>query len=352
MGTNTYRSTLERLMRERARMEDDKAAKQKKIADLIKEIDDAQRSMTRTSSESSRRSYQRRIEAKQKDLATTQKALAAIESKLTSKVADINRTLKALGQAEERERRNRDSADKDRRRTEQRHADAMTRAAREQARLHDQIARNPLVIDLKRLPTKITVLFLAANPMDQNQLRLDEEHRTIVEKLRASEHRDAIEFRARWAVRPGDLQQALNELQPHIIHFSGHGDQDEILFQNADGSTKPVTKGAIAATLSTTADNVRVVIFNSCFSADQAQAVTKHVDVAIGMNGSIGDDAARIFAGQFYSAIGFGRSVRNAFDQAVNELRLHGIPEDDIPEIHVREGIDPDSIVLVRPAEW
>lgn len=352
MSISTYRSTLERLMRERGRLEADKAAQQRKIADLTKDIGEAQRSLSRTSSDSMRRSHQRRIESRQKDLAAAQKALAGIDGKLTSKVVDINRALQNLNRAEEREQQQRDAAAKDRRRAEQRHADAMTQAAREQARLHNEIARSPMVIDFARLPTRITVLFLAAHPQDQDALQLDEEHRTIAEKLRASEYRDAINFESRWAVRPGDLQQALNELQPHVVHFSGHGDRDEILLQNADGSSKPVTKTAIAATLSTAGDNVQVVVFNSCFSSGQAEAVTEHIDIAIGMNDSIGDEAARVFAGQFYSAIGFGRSVHNAFDQAVNELRLHGIPEEAIPEIHVGDGIDPDTIVLVRPPGW
>ena len=52
-----------------------------------------------------------------------------------------------------------------------------------------------------------------------------------------------------------------------------------------------------------------------------------HVDVAIGMNTSIGDEAALVFASQFYSSIGFGKSIKTAFDQAKAALMLEGIPE-------------------------
>lgn len=110
-----------------------------------------------------------------------------------------------------------------------------------------------------------------------------------------------------------------------------------------------MSKGAIIATMSTLADNIRVVVFNSCFSAGQAEAVTQHVDVAIGMSDEIGDEAARVFAAQFYSAIGFGRSVKQAFDQAIAALMLEGIPEDKIPELFMRDGVDPDEVLLVRP---
>jgi hypothetical protein len=147
------------------------------------------------------------------------------------------------------------------------------------------------------------------------------------------------------------LFQALNEHKPHIVHFSGHGsDNDELVFQSDDGSTKLVTQEAIVATMSTLNDNIRAVIFIACFSYAQAEAVTQHVDVAIGMRDSIRDDAARVFAAQFYAAIGFGRSIKQAFDQGVAALLLEGIPEDDIPVLFTHEGVDPEDIILVRPA--
>ncbi len=59
------------------------------------------------------------------------------------------------------------------------------------------------------------------------------------------------------------------------------------------------------------------MFFNACYSRAQAEAAAQHVDVAIDMNAPIGDEAARVFATQFYSAIGFGYSVRRAFEQAL-----------------------------------
>jgi hypothetical protein len=67
------------------------------------------------------------------------------------------------------------------------------------------------------------------------------------------------------------------------------------------------------------------------------------------MNSAILDSAARIFAAQFYSAIGFGRSLKVAFEQARAALMLEGIPEHDTPELFVADDIAPEDIVLVRP---
>jgi hypothetical protein len=101
--------------------------------------------------------------------------------------------------------------------------------------------------------------------------------------------------------------------------------------------------------MSTVTDNIRLVVFNACFSCDQAEAVTQHVEAAIGMNDAIGDDAARVFAAQLYSAIGFGRSIKQAFDQGISALLLEGIPEEETPALFTQDGRDSENIVLVRP---
>lgn len=205
---------------------------------------------------------------------------------------------------------------------------------------------------LQQLPERITVLFLAANPVDQQQLRLDEEVRSISEMIRKSKHRDSVKLESRWAVRPLDVLQAINECRPHVVHFSGHGsDQDEIVFQDNSGNTKLVSKEAIVQTMAAGSDEIQLVFFNTCYSRGQAQAVVDHVPAAIGMKTSIGDEAARIFAAQFYSGIGFGLSIGRAFQQAKAAMMLEGIDEEDTPELFMAPGLAEDAIVLVRPGE-
>lgn len=205
---------------------------------------------------------------------------------------------------------------------------------------------------LRLLPEKIAVLFLAANPLDQEQLRLDEEVRSIGEMIRKSEHRDAIQLESRWAVRPLDVLQAINECSPTVVHFSGHGsDTDEIVFQDEMGQAKPVTKDAIVQTIAAASGKIQLIFFNTCFSAGQAEAVVSHIPAAIGMNTSIGDPAARVFSAQFYSALGFGHDLAKAFQQAKAALMLEGIPEETTPELFIGEGFDAGEMVLVRPPD-
>jgi hypothetical protein len=191
---------------------------------------------------------------------------------------------------------------------------------------------------------------MASNPLDQPALRLDEEARAVAEMIRKSEHRDAVKLESCWAVRPLDVLQAINEHQPGIVHFSGHGSNtEEIVFQDNDGHAKLVTKEAIVQTMAAASGHIRLVFFNTCYSRSQAEAVVQHVPAAIGMKVSIGDQAARVFAAQFYSAIGFGLSVKKAFEQARAALMLEGIAEVDTPELFVAPGIDAAALILVKP---
>ncbi|MEO8166388.1 MAG: hypothetical protein ABI619_13435, partial [Betaproteobacteria bacterium] len=87
---------------------------------------------------------------------------------------------------------------------------------------------------------------------------------------------------------------------------------------------------------------------NACDSRSQAELITQHIDCVIGMNKPIGDAAAIVFAASFYRAIGFGRSVREAFEQGQAALKLEGIPEENTPELLLRPGVNPAEIVLLR----
>lgn len=195
-----------------------------------------------------------------------------------------------------------------------------------------------------------TVLFLAANPASTNHLALDEEARDIEAKIRAAEHRDALRLKTRWAVRPDDLLQALNEDRPVVVHFSGHGSGAPglVLHDEGNGHTL-VTAKALSQLFTTLKDGIRVVVLNACYAEEQARAIVGVIDCVVGMKDSIGDDAAAKFAASFYRGLGFGRSVQNAFNQGVTAISLAGLGDEDIPQLLVRDGVDATRVVLVSP---
>ena len=202
------------------------------------------------------------------------------------------------------------------------------------------------------LPKTVKILFLAANPAESVRLALGQEARSIREKLRASQYRDAFEFHTEWAVRPGDLLQYFRELRPHIVHFSGHGSQSaELALEDDSGAVKPVSKAALVNLFRVMKENIRVVMLNACHSRHQSEAIAGQIDCTIGMNKTISDRAAIVFAAEFYGALGFGYSVRNAFEQGQTALMLEGMPEENTPGLIVRAGIAPAQVFLVVPAD-
>ena len=122
-------------------------------------------------------------------------------------------------------------------REEQRRRDSEQRATAEQARRISDLQRQTVglraqleEVSRHNAPAEITVLFLASSPEDEAQLRLDQEIREIEIRLRTTEHRESIRFVPKVARQLTDLVQGLNEVRPHVVHFSGHGNQTELAF--------------------------------------------------------------------------------------------------------------------------
>ncbi len=196
---------------------------------------------------------------------------------------------------------------------------------------------------------KIRLLMLAANPDTTRRLAVDEEARQIGEKLRLAQDRDAFTVTTCLAVRPADLLQYFNQHRPHIVHFSGHGSSaGEIVLSNGFGEHRVSTE-ALTETFRVMKDNIRIVMLNACYSSTQAQAISRHIDFIIGMRSPIEDRAAIVFAAAFYSALGFQRSVQEAFDQAITAIMLHGLPGHLTPELIIRPGADPHAVFCGRP---
>lgn len=344
----SYRRNVVRKREEIAKLQQGKANEQVKIANLSGKINSSSQALSRATSESTAKSKLREIERYQKDQARVEKAIADFEKKIARKHKELSDEQKKVEREENNHYKKRlaDSKRQDRAN--------MFRMKKVDTTLvkHENLHKSTLTAleKLQNLPERIVVLFLAANPADQQQLRLDEEARAITDMVRKSKHRDSVSFETRWAVQPMDVLQAINELNPTIVHFSGHGsDTDEIVFQDKDGNSKLVSKEAIVQTMMASSGDIRLVFFNTCYSHRQAEAVTKHVEAAVGMNTSIGDDAARVFSSQFYSSIGFGLTILDAFNQAKALVMMEGLNEEDTPELFIQDGLDANDLTIVRP---
>jgi len=346
---DTYRNNLLRKRDELSKLSSEKSRASEKRSQQKQKIISASNAIKRTSSQSTVRTKTAEIERAEKEIASIDKSIAELDKKIAKKEKEIAAEERKINSEEEKIRKRQLQEDKKRQQENERTLKKLNQAIETQKKQQEAMMVD--IDALKAVPETITVLFFATNPKGTSQLRLDEEARSIQEMIRKSEHRDSISFVTRWAVRPLDILQAINEINPDVIHFSGHGAvSGDLILENTDGSPKPVTKEAITQTIMSSSDKIHLLFFNACFSYEQAQEIVQHVDAAIGMTKSIGDEAACTFAAQFYSSLGFGHSLKKAFEQAKGAMMLVSPTEADTPALYTKEGIDADTTYIVRPA--
>jgi hypothetical protein len=116
----------------------------------------------------------------------------------------------------------------------------------------------------------------------------------------------------------------LNE-RPEILHFSGHGGDGKLVFENVLGHGAPVPGTALADLIRITRKFIRCVVLNCCYSDEIGALIAPNVECVIGCAGTVADKAAIPFSRAFYRALAHGMTFREAFDLATNEIRLAGM---------------------------
>ncbi|MGP4012749.1 CHAT domain-containing protein [Streptomyces sp. 4N124] len=197
----------------------------------------------------------------------------------------------------------------------------------------------------------IKLLILAANPRDTHPLRLGEETRRIEERIRESNAAHRFTIRSAWAVTVDELLYQLNSFKPNVVHFVGHGEADQIVLETTSGMSQPLSQEALGTIFSHFRQWLQVVVLNACYSAAQAETLAEQADAVIGMTDRVGDTAAIEFSAGFYRALGFGRSVEDAFSQGVAMLTVNGLPDVDVPKLIHRTGVDPAKLVLAGASD-
>ena len=177
-------------------------------------------------------------------------------------------------------------------------------------------------------PPKRTILTLASSPVNQARLRLDKEVSEIKKILRLAKYGVQFSLEHQWAVRVDDLQDALLNVEPEIVHFCGHGaGVNGLALENEMGTEQIVSTEALARLFRLLSKNVRCVVLNACYSEVQAEAIHHYIDYVVGMNQAIGDEAAINFSKGFYRALGNGKTFEEAYDFGCNAIDLQSLPD-------------------------
>lgn len=200
------------------------------------------------------------------------------------------------------------------------------------------------------VPKRRVILILAASPQGTASLRLDEEQRAIGRAIQEGTLRERLDLRVSPAARIEDLQHALLQHQPAVVHFSGHGSaRNGIVFSDERGWPRPVPPRGLTALFGIPGigDAISCVVLNACSTEEQARAIARHVPCVIGMSHRVPDETAIAFAEGFYRGVAFGHPVRTAFDLGVNAAVLNGLDGSDLPQLIADRDVA-ENLVIAR----
>lgn len=353
MSASQYRGQLERKRKQRIDAErkagEFRSRESAKRAEAARARQAAAKSTSQSTTKSKLRDAERRdneAETAGKEAGRWQSRAAAYAKEESSLQARLSRAERSEFEAAERRRQH-----------ELREADR--RAAAEKALLNSRISETEHVLDraLRQLPApkpeKLRILVLGAS--SEGDLRVGREQKRIRSAVESALHRDWIELDVRPAATPSDLMDGITKFRPHVVHFSGHGDEDIIWLE--DEKDEPhegviVSASVLAKVVRATDSPPLLVLLNSCNSASQIDAlVDRVVPFAIGMAEEINDGDAINYAAQFYAAIANGQSINSAHLAAKVRLELDGLDGAELPTLAWAPDVDPAATILVKPTD-
>ena len=334
---DTYRNNVRRKKEETSRLKNEKVKYVGIVSASSSKIVKEKQQINNTKSQATIKSKLNEINREEKKKSDAEKKISEYDKRIATKEKELYNEEMKLSKEQDKEAK-----------TQQLTYEKNIKSLNTNIELQrkSQLELSNEVKKLKKAKEKINILFIGANP--KLDLNLEKEAREIRDSIVRSLNRDSINFETRWATRTNDLFQYINEVNPTIIHFSGHGNErGQLIFQDNNDNPKFVSREAIIEMINASSDDIRLVVFNNCYSSVIAESVVENIEAAIGMSISIGDNAAIQFASQLYSSIGFGLSLERAFNQAIVSLKLESIQEEETPQLYINEKFRASDIHLV-----
>lgn len=179
----------------------------------------------------------------------------------------------------------------------------------------------------------IKILFIKVNPIGTTNLFLDVEENSIEEARVSSANRDYFEMKSKGAVTKDMLHSDLETYKPDILHISGHGSDDGVLyFHDEDNHKKELSLSMFSEFIQNYKPNLKCVFMNACFSLMKTEDFNSIDNLSvIGMNSEVPNDTALTFSRAFYTSFFEGKSVSDSFKTAVDVVGVDGFGEESIP---------------------
>ena len=123
----------------------------------------------------------------------------------------------------------------------------------------------------------------------------------------------------------------MQELFPHILHFSGHAWREGLLLEDDLGQVHPASTGEILDALNGLPQPLDLVVLNGCESAADASSVAQalldggRARAVVGHERPVLDSEAVAFAGRLYAELTGGFPLKDAVDQARRKVTTHEV---------------------------
>ena len=190
-------------------------------------------------------------------------------------------------------------------------------------------------------PVRVLVVIAAPNGLDQNMvLNSALEEDLILAATRAARESAGIEVVFTVGGSLEELESALREHDPHVLHFTGHGifdpekDSGRLLMEARDGSPRQVANDEFARLLESGARSLRLVFLSACQSAvaprqegyaDLAPRLLEAgIPAVVAMQFSVLNSSAMSFGAAFYRGVAAGRPLDEAMVEARRRLAQGG----------------------------
>jgi hypothetical protein len=196
----------------------------------------------------------------------------------------------------------------------------------------------------------LRVLVVLAAPRDQPVLDVEAEAEHIGQALRPLIDGGQVTLAVEQHVTKRGLRQQLMQVNPHVLHYVGHGGLDRdrgrgvLLLENGQALTDPLDSSMLGTLLKGSA--VRLAVLNACLSAREAPAAGPSfarrraaflgvgpalVDAGLGavvaMQFTLADASARLFAEDFYDMLARSLPVDECVSRAREALLLEVGPD-------------------------
>ena len=338
----TLRRELAQILNKEAEAQSDLAKYTREANKYASEGAKKSEAALKSKSVSSRSSYLRQAESSMNKSAAAEKKVADARKKLATLAAQKANKQKSLSTAE---KSNRDKLSRE--------TAKMRREELNHVRQVTSMRRMAIAIQAPK-PEPLRVLYLTTNSdaFGPGALRTDVEIRNVQNELKGTLYRNRVQISHLPAATYDDMLRGLNDVRPHVVHFSGHGGAGGIFFDNGSVENPAgvvMNFDRLGKFLSATDEPPRLLVLNACDTLDGVETLLDSVPVVVAMSESITDIAAAMFATKFYSAIGSAQSVESALNQGRAILSMLDSAEDHLPECVYREDVDISALILVTP---